>query len=187
MKTALVAMALALVALFVPGAKTHPLPDDHPVVLRATSAADDLVAALDLEFPGDGTDSDALRREEYARASYGWSYYEASWLANPYGRPDGSVAPGTNDGGLACGVMQPHVGEIRALPTWAGVVPWTCLQVRQDRVLGYRAGLRVLLELERRCGSVCGALTAYSTDLSCKPWTAAVVVKRSRVLGLHCH
>lgn len=182
MKPILIALAVTLIGLHVPGTKTKPLAEDHPVMVRAADAARDLDLALDLELP----DASPERRERFAIAAFGWSFFEASWYANPYGFPDGSVLPGTNDGGHACGTMQPHVEGIRAMPHWKGVVPWSCVAVRKDRVLGFRAGLRILLRLEEDCLSLCGALTAYSTDLACKPWTAAVVRKRSKELGLGC-
>lgn len=180
LRAKLIAIALAILAVF----KLDALPISHPLVTRYNGAADDAIAAVSAEMPT-ATEEE---QEIHARILYVWAYYEASWYTNPYGFPDGRVLPGTNDEGRACGVMQLHIDEINALPGWAGVLDptWSCLSVRKDRVLGYRAGLRVILELEHRYGSIGAAMTAYSTDLGLHPWIAAVVRKRCKIAGVVC-
>lgn len=179
---ALLVKALVLVALsLLKPSKLDTLPPEHKLVHRYTNAAEDCVTAVELELP---TASWRVR-EKYARSLYVWSYYEASWEQNPYGCKPGStyttkygqvrhctaggVWEGTNDEGHACGVVQPHVDTIQTLTSFKGVLEpsWTCTAVRKDRVLGYRAALRILLHLETECGSTALAWSAYASTLGC--------------------
>ena len=180
LRAKLIAIALSILAAF----NLASLPSTHPLVVRYESAADDVIAAVEAEEP---TSTDE-RKETLARILYVWGYYEGSWYPNPYGFPDGRVLEGTNDGGRACGVMQLHLDEINALVGWKGILDpsWSCRALRKDRLLGFRAGLRVILELERRYGSLGAAMTAYSTDLGSHPWIAAVVKKRCKIAGVVC-
>lgn len=164
MKAVLLALAARLIALAIPGSSA--LPPSHPISVRADGAADDLVTATLLE---------AEHEPALVRAAWVWSFYESSWWANP---------KGSNDKGGACGVMQVHVAAVVS----AGWVPsdWTCAALRKDRVLGYRAGLRVLRRLVDRCGSLRAGLTAYSTTGACPvPGTPPirVIVERCAVAG----
>ena len=162
MRPVLLALAVRMIALAMPGAA---LPPEHPIMVRARGAADDLLEAVAAE---------AEHEPALVRAAYVWSFYESGWYASPVG---------PNDKGGACGVLQIHVSS---LPK--GWIPpeWTCAAVRKDRVLGYRAGLRVLRRLVDRCGSLRGGLHAYSTTGAC-PAPAAppirVVLERCKVAG----
>ena len=98
---------------------------------RADGAADDLLAALAAD------DVPAQARDAWAWRAWAWGYGESSFLADP---------PGHNDDGRACGVLQVHANELHEwLP--AG---WTCAALRKDRVLGWRAGIRIMRRRSQR-------------------------------------
>ena len=60
---------------------------------------------------------------------------------------------------------------------------WTCAALRKDRVLGWRAGIRIMRRLIDKCGSVKSGLTAFATDGACHTWTPAIVVYRMKLAG----
>lgn len=148
---------LALVATLVGSAK---VPD--AVAARASGALVDAEAALRAE----GLDGEKL--EVWSRRLWGWAYWESGWHASP---------AGSNDNGAACGVLQVH-GPERLLE---GA---TCAAVRKDRVLGFRAGYRMLVELVDKCGSVERALGAYATG-QCGG-APMLVRRRCKALGDTC-
>lgn len=190
----LIGLAISILHPF----KLDELPETHPLVARYTQAATDCITAIDDEMPDA---SDAVK-EKYARQLYVFAYDEASWETNPYGCKPGTISTskygqvtkclaggvweGTNDGGNACGVGQVHVDEIQTLSNWKGVLEpsWTCRAVRKDRVLGFRVMLRVLLQLEKDCGSTAAAWSAYAGTLGCKSYVMPLVKKRCKRAGL---
>lgn len=141
------------------------LPITHPDRVRVEAAASDLATAMELEGVSD---------VKVGKAAFVWSWYEAGLWADPRG---------DNDKGSACGVGQVHVAS---MPKGLLHPSWTCAALRADRVLGYRAQLRVILHLRTQCGGdLRGALTAYSTTGTCpKPgWTIRLVKARCETAG----
>ena len=88
--------------------------------------------------------------EAVARSVFVWAYREGAWFSAP---------PGSSDNGGSCGVLQISAGQ------WTSVLPetWTCAAMREDRLLGLRAGILVLHHLRNACGSLSGAWSAYSS------------------------
>lgn len=148
---------LALVATLVGTAK---VPD--AVTERAKGALVDVETALRAES------LDGEKLEAWSRRLWGWAYWESGWHAAP---------AGSNDAGAACGVLQVH-GPERLLD---GA---TCAAVRKDRVLGFRVGYRLIVELVAKCGTVERALGAYATG-QCGG-APLLVRRRCKVLGDPC-
>lgn len=163
MKTILAALALRLLT----SAYGVVLPAAHPEVARVEEAAADLARAMELE--GIGGDV------RLARSALVMSWYESALYADP---------KGSNDHGRACGVGQVHVADA---PKGLLDPSWTCEAVRADRVVGYRAELRVIASLRALCGGdLVAGWNAYATG-SCpkkdeKP--IPLVVKRMREAGI---
>lgn len=162
MKPILFALALRLLAL----AYGTTLPASHPEVARVEAAAGDLARAMELEGISD---------VRVGRVAFVWSWYEAALYADP---------KGDNDKGAACGVGQVHVGDV---PKGWLEPEWTCAALRANRVLGYRAELRVIERFRAQCGGDLRAgLTAYSTRGKCPPkdWTIRLVAERMKIAGV---
>ena len=158
----LLAIAVRLLLQAMPGSK--PLPPEHPIMVRAAGAAEDLARELE------AMPLSPEERETYGRVAFVWSFYESAWWASP---------PGSNDKGAACGVLQVHSPEL--------FVPGaTCGGLRADRRLGYRVGLLAMRHFVATCGGLRAGLTAYSTTGTCpkKGWTIRLVVDRLALAGV---
>lgn len=153
-------LIFALLSAQVPGLKA--IPDAFQS--RGEAAAEDVSAAVAMLPSGVPED----RREVYARLLFTWSFFESSWLANP---------PGSNDKGSACGVLQIHTPEL-----WLPGA--TCAKVRASRKLGYLVGLTVIRQLEKKCGSLGSAMTAFSTYGMCQVKILPLVSRRYQLAGL---
>jgi len=157
MKTILLALLPALTGL-----PSSALPSSHPFVVRASSAADDLVRALDAEGVPEGPE-----RLTWARRAFVWAYFESAYQTDALG-----------DGGKSCGVMQVTKTGLDLLK---GA---TCESVRKDRVQGFRVGLRTMKVLIDKCGSVEAGLGAYATNGECKKGvTIGLVMRRMKLAG----
>lgn len=108
------------------------------------------------------------RREPLARVAYVWQGGESGFQENP---------GGSNDKGAACGPMQVHTPE-------KFVTGATCSKVRADYRLGVLVGVTLIDRLWTQCGSLAGALTAYSTDGKCHTWVLPIVTRRCKIAGL---
>lgn len=137
------------------------LPPSSPFMVRASSAADDLLEALQREGVPEGPE-----RDVWARRAWTWAYFESAYTTDALG-----------DAGKSCGVMQVTSTGLALLK---GA---TCESVRKNRVEGFRVGLRTMKERIDACGSVRSGLTAYATDGSCKAWTIGLVLRRMKLAG----
>ena len=142
--------------------KVETLPEDHPVMLRASARADEIVEVVESMV------SDPVQQEAWERGLFGWEFWEASWFISP---------PGSNDNGNACGVLQIHSPE--------RIIPGTsCAMLRKDAKLAVKVALTFLLEREKTCGSKAAAWTAFSWDGGCHPATLDLVRYRCHRIGL---
>lgn len=132
----------------------------HPFAVRAEAASRDVIAAVE--------DLPEAERETWGRVAYVWAFYEAGWFTDP---------KGSNDDSQACGILQIHTPE-KWLP---GA---TCKAVREDRVLGFRAGIALMRLLRDKCGSLRGAMVAYSTDGACHDYAVPIVTRRLKLAGV---
>lgn len=116
---------------------------DSTTLARASAAETAVRTAALAESPP------ALRDRD-ARIMFVVGYVEGDWYASPRG---------SSDAGRACGGAQVHVRF------WSSLLDprWTCAILRSDLTLGYRAGLRVIHALEKKCGSPGRALGAFRT------------------------
>lgn len=144
--------------------KSAKLPEDHPLMVRASSCIDDIDEVVK-EFP-------AEVREPLARLTFVVAEKEGACLANPVGH---------NDAGHACGVMQVWY-------PWWEVPGVTCADVRRDRKLGLRVGMRRLFRLYRKCGGWGAGLTAYATNGACTgKWVLPLAKERCALAGVACN
>ena len=153
MKALLLAMLPALT-----GIPASSLPPSHPFSVRASSAADDLIAALAAEGVPEGAE-----RDTWARRAWTWGVFESALTRDALG-----------DGGVACGYLQ-------VVNPGLWLKDATCTSVRKDGVAGWRVGLRVMKHLIDRCGSVRSGLTSYATGKDCPTWTIGLVVRRMKL------
>ena len=133
------------------------LPPTHPFMVRASKAADDLLAALAAD--------DVPDRDTWAWRGWVWSYHESAFTPDALG-----------DNGASCGYLQvsmPHKVIEGA----------TCEKVRKDGVLGMRVGLGLMKRLIDKCGSVRKGLTSYATGKDCPGWTLPLVERRMKLAG----
>jgi len=154
MKAILLAMLPALT-----GFPSTVLTPSHPFSIRASSAADDLIAAVAAEGIPEGD------RATWTRRAWVWAYYESAFTTDALG-----------DAGASCGVLQVNAPE-----KW--IAGATCDAVRKDRVLGFRVGLRLMKHLIDKCGSVRSGLTSYATGKDCPTYTIGLVVRRMKIAG----
>jgi hypothetical protein len=135
------------------------LPDSHPVMVRARAVATALARVED----------DA----KWRAIAFVYAGAEGGFHASP---------PGFNDAGKACGILQLHAADAKAI-----LEPgMTCEAIRKDLSMGLRAGLLVMKSLVKDCGSMAGALTAYGTNGQCpKNWTLPLVIKRMKIAKLY--
>ena len=166
MKTILLALALKLLSLSLPG---QHLPATHPIMVRADEAAKAISEKVALVYG----DLSAEEQEKRARVAYVWAFHESGWQANP---------KGSNDQGAAAGLFQVHVMSVPK-----GVLPegFTASGIRADIGMGAEAGLRLIKYLEEKCGSLRAGMTAFSTNGSCptKGWTITLVTRRCAEAG----
>jgi hypothetical protein len=142
--------------------KTVKLPDSHPVIVRATSCADDVVEVCSL-LP-------EYQRSVWCPVTFMMAMKEGNCYASP---------PGFNDQNRACGPLQIHNPELEI----AGA---TCAKVRADRKLGLRVGMARMIRLSKECGSIGAGLTAYATYGACpqKGWVLHEIRKRLKLVGV---
>jgi len=137
------------------------LPDSHPLILRATSCAADVVEVVD-SLP-------EHQRTLWAPVLYVWALKEGGCYADP---------PGSSDDRAACGVTQVHEPQ----KVIAGA---TCAKVRADRKLGLQVGLTLMIQLAKKCGTIGGGMTAYSTNGACTGgWVLPLVKHRLKLAGV---
>lgn len=167
MKPILVALVLHLLAL-------RGVPATHPIYARVDAAAEVVASEVPLVFPT----LSAIEQDKRGRVSIAWGFWESGLQANPTCPPSVAKAD-CNDGGRACGWGQIHVAT---LPT--GVLPpeMTCAAIRADLRTSVRAQLLVIHHLEKACGSLQGAMTAYATGrCPAKGWTIRLVSDRLKM------
>ncbi len=170
MKPILAALVLRLIALM-------GVPAGHPIYARVDAAAEVVAGEVAVVFP----ELSAAEQEKRARISVVWGLYEAGLQADPKCSP-GTAKADCNDGGKACGWGQVHVAT---LPP--GVLPatMTCAAIRADLRTSVRAQLLVIRHLEKACGSLRGAMTAYATGACpAKGWTIRLVRDRFKLAGV---
>lgn len=136
------------------------LPEKHPFMVRASQAADHLLAAL----VADGIEH-LSDRDTWAWRGWVWAFHESALTQDALG-----------DNGASCGYMQVMTPE--KVLTGA-----TCEKVRKDGVLGFRVGLGLMKRLIDKCGSVRSGLTNYATGKDCPTWTIQLVTKRMKLAG----
>lgn len=129
---------------------------------RAVSASDVVLVEVQA-FPAD-------RREPLARVAVEWFGYESGYSMNPRGY---------NDKGDACGI-----GQVHSPHTYLKGA--TCDKVRTDLNLSVRVALVVIDRLWTQCGSLGGAMTAYSSNIGCpiNGWVLPMVSFRCKEAGL---
>lgn len=139
------------------------LPEGHIVLKRADLKATETITVVEEMI------KDPIQRETWARAAFGFEYWESSWMTSPVGY---------NDNGDACGTLQTHTPHL--------ILPGaTCDKVRRDAKLAIKVALTFLLEREKTCGSKAAAWTAFATNGSCpKNWVLQLVKNRCRSVGL---
>lgn len=143
--------------------KEAKLPPEHPLIVRASECADDVLQVVK-EFPDQNQDT-------LARLSYVFAWKEGGCRADPIGH---------NDNGNACGVMQTWY------PQWE-VEGATCESVKKDRKLGLRVGMRRMVRLFKKCGGWGPGLTAYATNGACPDkWVLPLVKERCKLAGVEC-
>ena len=152
--TKLYKVLIVVGAFFIFGKK--PVVETHPAYARMTEAATDLETALARRPWPEAVQS------KRARIVFEFAGEESSFYTNP---------PGFNDNGAACGVMQLHNPQLD-LPAA------TCEAVRKDRVLGFEAGIARIQRLEKECGSIAEALSAYAWRGECTHGIILDIVKR---------
>ena len=158
----LVPFILAVSSAGVTKKKPEPLPETHPVMIRADARAAEIVEVVEAMVP------DRVQQDVWERSLFGWEFWESSWFVSPHG---------SNDDGNACGVLQIHSPE-KILP---GA---TCEKLRKDSKLAVKVALTFLLEREKTCGSKAAAWTAFSWDGACHKETIDLVKNRCRYVGL---
>lgn len=136
------------------------LPASHPFQIRASSAADDLLSAIEAEGIPEAD------RATWTRRAWVWAFFESAYVTDALG-----------DAGKSCGVMQVTSTGLALLK---GA---TCDSVRKNRVDGFRVGLRTMKHLIDKCGSVESGLGAYATNGECKKGTIGLVVRRMKLAG----
>jgi hypothetical protein len=131
-------------------------PPAHPFTVRASNAADDVIAVV-AELP-------EAERGRWARLLFVFAFRESSFEAGAVG-----------DGGLSLGVLQ-----VRRM--WIAKYGSTPAKVLASRREGLRVGLALLRDLERECGSLRAGLGAFVTG-KCQDGVP-LVARRCRDAGL---
>lgn len=151
-----------LPALFASMGVTARLPENHPLMTRAESCAQDVLTVVKSRVQPE-------RQDVWARVLFTFAELEGGCLASPVG---------FNDAGRACGVLQVHNPE-------KVIEGATCEKVRKSRKLGLEVGLVLMMQLTDQCGSIGEGLTAYAMYGACpsQGYVLPLVKRRCKMAG----